>query len=320
MKKTIITLIVAIALMLGGGLMMLISLSVMGDSWKNVNPGTEKTDTVSLSVSSLDVDVWDVAVEILPSPDGNCTVTRTENEKFSYSVTVENETLVIRRNDLRKWYERWNLFSFDTPSLTVRLPEKNYKTLNVKSRSCGVLVEEGLTFEKAAISVTSGKIRYYADAKDELILSSTSGGLEVKNVSAKVIQGSVTSGSLLVENVTAHGLTFSAVSGSSTVKNAAVSEDFSLKGSSGSVTLENVVCGGNLSVKNTSSSILLNRCDGKNITIKSVSGSVKGTVLTEKIFLAKSSSGSVNVPDSVPDGGFCEIETTSGSIHISLAE
>jgi len=46
-------------------------------------------------------------------------------------------------------------------------------------------------------------------------------------------------------------------------------------------------------------------------------GSVTGTILTEKVFLAKSGTGRVSVPQTV-SGGICEIVTGTGGIEIGL--
>jgi DUF4097 and DUF4098 domain-containing protein YvlB len=51
--------------------------------------------------------------------------------------------------------------------------------------------------------------------------------------------------------------------------------------------------------------------------LKTTSGSVKGSLLTPKIFYTDTTSGSVDVPRST-EGGLCEIQTTSGSIRITI--
>ncbi len=323
MKRGIIaTLITAFSIMLGGVMLMAFALHFLGaspQSFFEYSKGDIKTDTVSEPVTALRIETGAGNVEIVPSEDGICTVTRHETEKVYYSVSVEAGTLVVRRVDNRAWYEWFTLRFGGAPTVTVSLPEKEYEALQVKASSGSVLVESGLTFNKATVKVTSGSVRYFGDATAELTIQSTSGSLYAKGISATEVQGSLTSGRMELEDISCQRLTLSGSSGSAVIRNAAVTDAFSLKRTSGSVTLCDVVSQGEFSVKNTSGSVKLERCDGARISIETSSGSVRGSVRTEKVFNAKTTSGSVNVPQSVPNAGLCEIKTTSGSIRISIS-
>ena len=323
MRGIVSTLITAFSIMLGGIAIMMISLSLLGASLESLTQkevGELKTDTVAEGVTSLAVDVWDVTVEILPSEDGKITVSRNETEKVFYSVSVESGTLTVRRIDHRKWYERLGFFHFQAPTLTVRLPKGRYETLNAKVRSFDLFVAEGIVFDRATVTASSGSVRYFADVKETLTLTVTSGSLSVKNVSAEEITGAVTSGRMEWEEISCKRLTLSGTSGTTKLNNVAAADVVSLELTSGSVTLTDVVCDGDFSVKTTSGSLRLNRCDGGEITLQTTSGSVKGTLRSPKVFNVKVSNGSVNVPDSVQNAGLCEIKTTGGSVKISIEE
>ena len=67
-----------------------------------------------------------------------------------------------------------------------------------------------------------------------------------------------------------------------------------------------------------SGNITLEKSDAGELTLKASSGNITGSVLTEKIFLAESSSGRINVPKSV-SGGRCEITTGSGNIDLRIS-
>lgn len=62
-----------------------------------------------------------------------------------------------------------------------------------------------------------------------------------------------------------------------------------------------------------------NKVSAAECFLSCTSGSVKGTLLSDKIFLTDSGSGSIRVPRST-EGGTCEITTTSGSIRIDIAK
>lgn len=57
--------------------------------------------------------------------------------------------------------------------------------------------------------------------------------------------------------------------------------------------------------------------DAGELYLKTESGSVSGTVLTEKVFLTETVSGTVNVPKTAK-GGKCEIITKYGDVDISV--
>jgi DUF4097 and DUF4098 domain-containing protein YvlB len=59
------------------------------------------------------------------------------------------------------------------------------------------------------------------------------------------------------------------------------------------------------------------KSDAAELSIKTDTGDVTGTLLTEKIFDAKSSTGDVDVPKT-GSGGKCEIRTGTGDIRIKI--
>ena len=93
------------------------------------------------------------------------------------------------------------------------------------------------------------------------------------------------------------------------------SGELTARTTSGSIRLNDVLAEKSLFVKSTSGGVALSGCDGGAIKITTVSGSITGTLLSDKVFMTRTISGSVRVPDSTT-GGTCEIRTTSGDIDI----
>ena len=60
-----------------------------------------------------------------------------------------------------------------------------------------------------------------------------------------------------------------------------------------------------------------NHCDAETICVNTDTGSVTGTLLTDKVFIIETDTGSVNVPKSIT-GGRCEITTDTGNIRITI--
>ena len=85
----------------------------------------------------------------------------------------------------------------------------------------------------------------------------------------------------------------------------------------GSLTMENVVSSGHWTITRTTGDITLNGCDATEIVMEADTGDVTGTLLSEKIFIVRASTGDIDVPETV-NGGKCKITTTTGDIKIEI--
>ncbi|MBO4219762.1 MAG: DUF4097 family beta strand repeat protein, partial [Clostridia bacterium] len=129
----------------------------------------------------------------------------------------------------------------------------------------------------------------------------------------------VSIGSVTAESITCRGaFSVKTSTGRTLLKNAECAA-FSAESRTGAVSLENVIASESLSIDVRTGSVHFDRCDANEIRVKSTTGSVSGTLLSDKIFNAKASTGSVRVPDS-SSGGKCEITTSTGSINIEIAK
>lgn len=147
-----------------------------------------------------------------------------------------------------------------------------------------------------------------------------------------------TSGEIRVRTVTLDSLTAQTGSGGIRMESVTVTEATDLETTSGEITLLYTTCGtftaetgsggidltdttvtGHIQAETTSGAIRFTRADAETLDLKTTSGSVKGSLLTPKIFYTDTTSGSVDVPKST-EGGLCEIQTTSGSIRVTIEE
>ena len=94
-------------------------------------------------------------------------------------------------------------------------------------------------------------------------------------------------------------------------------KNFSSEADTGYITLSNVIASEILSVKRSTGDVNLNGSDGSEILIDTDTGDVKGTILTSKIFIIDTSTGKVNVPESLT-GGKCKVTTSTGDVKLDL--
>lgn len=258
----------------------------------------QKTHEVQEAFTSIHVEDVDCAVRILPSSDGRCRVVchdRADGTVY-HTVAAQGGELKIRRHETRKWYQFFDV-SLEEAAVEVYLPENAYRELAISTVSGRIEVNSGFTFERVSLHSSSGSIRMLSDVHEELKAESSSGRVTVEAASPDELTAKSVSGRVTVSNTRCGGAT--------------------VKTTSGSIELNDVIAEKELSIRTTSGGVTLNGCDGGSVRVKTVSGSVKGTLLSGKMFVTHTVSGSVRVPESV-GGGECEVHTTSGSIRLDV--
>lgn len=358
-KAKKIAIIVAVSMIAVGLVSIVGSLAfVQFDATKlNTLDWESKTYAVEDTFTNISIQGGDATVSLVPATDGNCKVVCTENEVIYDKVEVVDNTLTIERVDESKWYNNIGVH-FGEIEVTVYLPEDEYETLFIDNTSGRVDVPEDFTFTEAEVMNSSGKIDFRADVDGALKVENTSGGIYVGENTVGSLSVEGTSGSIKVISVVATGdaeingssggidisevecanISVENSSGVMRLSEIAAKGDVNVKGTSGGMHLEDVECvnvtgsntsgkinctdviaSGDINLENSSGGIALEACDAANLKLEATSGSIKGILLTEKIFRADATSGSVDVPKTT-SGGVCEVTTTSGSIQISIVE
>lgn len=143
------------------------------------------------SAIAVTTDTADVAFVL--SDDGHCRVECREEENARHTVTVEGDTLTVKREDQRPWYDHVGI-SLGATKVTVYLPKTEYSALFVFENTGNIDVPQGLTFVDAEISVTTGDVRFFAAAQEKAKIKTSTGDIRVENISAGSLDLSVTTG------------------------------------------------------------------------------------------------------------------------------
>ncbi len=277
MKKSTVILIVCICMAFAGIVCFCIGFSLGGSFQReelaaNTHNITEEFQNVSIVASSTDV-------TIALSENGSCYAVCQENSKIKYSLTVNNGTLYIEEEDMRKWYD-YVMIGTNVGDMTLYLPAGEYGALSCDMASGYIeCAAKELVFASADFSSHSGRIKLACNVTEEISARTASGKIELSNC---------TPASLL------------------------------LSSSSGNIRLNNVIVSGKIEIKNASGNIRLDSCDAAELKLKTSSGKVRATLLSDKLFETHSSSGKITCPPSSADGGKCSISTASGSIKIEV--
>jgi DUF4097 and DUF4098 domain-containing protein YvlB len=316
-KKTRIWLIVAVSLLLTGGILFTVAMSSLG--WDFAKWSTAKHQmnkhTVSEEFDSISIHSEEAEVRLALAENGECRVECFEKANAAHTVMVEDGKLIITAVDNSKWYE--NLFNFEEETITVYLPQKEYTLLSIVNQTGDVEVAKDFSFESAQVSATTGDIRWFSSVSGRIALNTTTGDIIIENISSGSMSLTVSTGQVHAMGVNCADVVNVQVSTGDVYLTNAACKNFVSGGSTGDITLKNVRAVERLSIERGTGDVRFDGCDGGEIVVKTGTGDVSGTLLSAKDFITETGTGSVNVPQS-SSGGKCQIKTGTGDIHIRV--
>ena len=293
-----LSLIIAVFLILVGGILFGLVMSVL--KWDFSKLSTVKfqtnTHTVSEAFSDLSVNSTTADILLVASETAQCTVECVEQEHLTHTVAVENGTLTIDVKDTRRWYHRVGI-CFQKPTVIVKIPVGEYGALSLNIDTGNVTVRDSFQFDSIDIATKTGNVTNLASANNAIRLHTTTGNITLKNVTTDALTLQVTTGNIDVIDTTCQTL--------------------HSDGSTGDVSLRNVIASGSFTIKRSTGNICLDACDAAELTLETTTGNVTGSLLSEKIFIAETDTGRVQIPESI-SGGPCRIRTDTGNIRIIL--
>lgn len=314
-------LLAAAALLLAGGIVFAWAMS--GLHWDFSALGTVQyvtnTAEVDERVQNLSIRSGTAEIVFVPSEDGRCRVVFYEPENRRHTASVEDGTLVIQEEDTRAWYEHFTLFSFATPKITVCLPEREYAALSIAGSTGSITIPADFTFESMNIAVSTGGVRCAASVSGPVRIEASTGDIRLNDLSAGALKLSVSTGTVELRSIACAGdAEVSVRTGKAYLADVSCKTLVS-RGSTGDLVLERVTAEDRMSVERSTGDVRLVQCDAAELEIRTGTGSVTGSLRSGKVFLAKSGTGCVEVPETV-SGGPCRVTTSTGDIRLEIKE
>lgn len=314
--------IIALALIIIGAGAFALVMSSLGWDFSKLSSATYEAATHEIegefSKISIDTDTADII--FAPSENGEMKIECYENVKVKHSVRVENDTLLIKARDERKWYERLEIGGNST-KITVYLPSGEYSSAVIKESTGDIEIPNDFVFGSLDISVSTASVKCYASAKGDMKISASTGDIYLEGISASNMELYVSTGDIYAKSCACVGEIKLGFSTGDIKLIDTSSGKITANGSTGDIYLKNVIADTKLTLELSTGDVDLDGCDSKEIKITTSTGYVKGTVLTRKVFDAKASTGYVSVPKSeLSADGICEIKTSTGDIIITIKE
>ncbi len=315
MKKWLIAatlLIIVGCLIFAGGM--------QGHQWDFSGLETDKYETnahtISDSYHSISIATDTAGITFLPSADDKTSVVCYELKNAKHAVSVQDDTLTIALEDTRQWYDHIGIY-FKNPKITVYLPQSLYSALCVSGDTGNVNIPEDFQFESIAVSLSTGSVTNRASASESIQIATTTGRIEVNSVVTNTLDLSVTTGSVFVTDTACHGGINIDVSTGKATLNEIRCKSLVSSGDTGDIHLENVVATEKFFIVRDTGDVRFDNADAAEIFVETDTGDVTGSLLTDKVFIAKTDTGRVSLPNTVT-GGRCEITTDTGDINIRI--
>lgn len=319
-KSTKIWLIIAASLILIGSIIFGGMMAMLKWDFKKLSTVKYETSNYEIDDAYLNISITSDTADIkfLPSENSKTSVECYEPQNARHWVTVEDNTLIIKSIDKRKWYEYIGI-NIGTPKITLSIPQGELGKLTVESDTGDITIPKEYKFESIDISEHTGYVKNYASATDSIKIKASTGNIKLENITSNSLDLSVSTGKISASSVKCDGDINISTSTGKTELSDITCQNLTSKGSTGRALLKNVISAEKLTLKRSTGDINLDKSDAKDILIETDTGDVTGSLLSEKIFFAQSDTGKINLPKTV-NGGRCEIATDTGDIELYIAE
>jgi DUF4097 and DUF4098 domain-containing protein YvlB len=317
-KAMKIWLIIAIALVVVGAGVFTAALAACGWDFSKLSTVQFETNTYSGTdrITGIRVDTDTADIRFAPSEDGQWKVVCHEAEKMNHNVSVKDGILTIKVVDEREWYDHIGIW-IGSETVTIYLPEQEYASLVIRESTGDVEVPKAFRFGTIDINVSTGAVRNYASATGVIKITASTGDIHVEDVSAASMELSVTTGHVTGRGLTCEGKLSVGVSTGDAQLTDVKCENFTSDGSTGDIVLKDVIATGKMSIDRSTGDVKFDACDAAEILVETSTGNVTGSLRSDKIFIARASTGDVDVP-ATTSGGKCQITTSTGDIRIRI--
>ena len=310
--------ITAIVLLVTGIVICGVSFGVLGFDLGKLSTVTYVTNTydVSEKFQNISIDGDTENIKFVFSEEEKCRVVCFEEENDLHTVGVEDQTLTIEKKDRKGFW--WNVsIATESPSITVYLPEKVYKELSIESDTGDVEIPKEFSFDTIDVNLDTGDMSCLASAEGDIRVRTDTGHITIADVTAAGMLLSSDTGKMELSDVKISGdLEIQEHTGKVVLENVKC-RNFTSDGDTGSLVMTNVTASGEFNLERNTGDIEFHGCDAETIYVETDTGDVTGTLLTDKVFITETDTGSVDVPKSVT-GERCEISTDTGDIRIEI--
>lgn len=296
--------------------------------------GVEKTytaDTSAGKMTEISVTGNNVPLYITRTEGDEITVTYREKDTIHYTVTEQNNRLLIDQEYSKNWYDYVLNFSL-SERVVVSVPDEYNGDLNIRAGQGSVVVTELGDLDDIMIEISGGSIELENVKPNSLYCATISHAIWLKNVTVKgngtlnayTAAQPVSSGLIKMDHATFGGQLTAKTSDNPIEFDTVRAANMDLRTSNSKLNLTNVISSGKLWGETTNGKIEAKQIKGERISLKTTNGKITGTVLgkmRDYRITSKTTNGKNNLPAATGgDDRSLDVETTNGKIEIFFTE
>ena len=328
-KKIIITSLVLITI----GITMVIAAFAFSeidfdDFHQNV---ISKTYDINGEFDSIDIRLNVSDLNLYLSNDETNKAICLEKDNITFSVEVKENVLVIE--------EKYNftIYNLGETEISLFLNKKDYEKINIETDTGDISISDQFVVQDLTIKGTTNDVSLMNKVEQQANIKLTTGDLSlyralINNLDVEVSTGEVD----IKESLISNNAQIISKTGDVEINDTKVNREIKIIGNTTDISLENVECNlidvsastGDVKLSNVvanesiilitdTGDIKLKSSDANNITIETTTGDVRGSLLSDKIFIVRSNTGHIIVPETI-SGGKCKITTDTGDIYIEI--
>lgn len=277
-KGGIIAVILAVVLIVAGGILLVLGLSYAGSSTPE-STLTQQDILISESFDNIVIDTADCDVEfVMLSGRADTQITLLEQPGVAHSVTVGEGTLRIEMMDTRKWTDHIGIFNVfgktERMKMTVCLPAAEYASLQVRTDTGDITLTQEPAFREVMLRSDTGDISCVMGVGvDTLDCMTSTGDISVQNSAPNRMKLQSDTGDLKVSVVAGDEIHLKTDTGEVDARNVNALM-FICSADTGEVELENVHAQDYLQAFTGTGDIDIENCDAKEVNIESSTGDI----------------------------------------------
>ena len=313
-KGMIIALIVAVALIITGGIILVLGLSFAGNNTQK-SELIRKDITIQERFDTIAVDTADCDVKFaMFSGRDDCMVELYSFKNVEHTAVVEDGTLKIKMIDKRNWTDHISFGRTESMEMTVYLPEKAYGLLRVTTNTGDIAVPDTLTFASVELFSDTGAIGCVAAVTDRITAGTDTGDILVMGSAPTTLNIRSNTGDVELTNMDCGDCMVKTDTGEIGIENL-YGQSLDCTSDTGEVEMELVIAMEYLKVISDTGDVELTECDAPSITVQTNTGDISGVLLSPKEFFAKTNTGKERIADhSGAVTGQCYITSDTGDI------
>ena len=275
-KGTVIALIVAAALVLGGAALIAVGLlNGNGNTYAtNIFDLEERTATIGQVFESVVVESRDCDVKFVPF-DGNADahILFLEREKIGHDVKVRDGVLTVKMTDHRQWMDYISLGG-KSMEMTIYLPRKQSESLRVTTDTGDIQLPEVLSAKEIRMSSDTGDVRCAAAAEKTLGITTDTGDITVKNSAPHTLELKTNNGDVQLQESNAFQLHLETDTGEVDAEDVNCTT-FTCKSDTGDVTLKDFQIADYLQVFTSTGDVKIQDSDAVRVNMETDTGDVR---------------------------------------------